>query len=182
MKMRKTMFKPSLLLLLLCLTFVTCKKNDVESVDPEMNFKLRLLNEKGVESTSFKEGEKFWLSFLITNRIKETRFFTSDNLENNSNLFRIVKADGSLDLGQPYEKVLCAIDKLTIKSKASLEFRIPWRSDSIRTTSFCSQSVKKQMPAKGSYKTSFEGYLQIGMLESTRLTPKIKLSVNFEIK
>jgi hypothetical protein len=180
--MKKITFMTRLLFLLLCITVLACKK-EAESLDPEMDFKLRLLNDKGVESTSFKEGEKFWLSFLITSKIDETRFFYPNDLTNNKTLFRIGKSDGSSDLGQPYESVICTGQKIMINGKETLELRVPWHSDSaVSRNAFCVQSIKKESPLKGSYKTIFDGFLGVGMLESTRLTKKISLSVNFEIK
>ena len=180
--MKKTIFISRLLLFLLCLTPFACKKAE-DPFDPEMDFKLRLLNDKGEESTVFKEGEKFSLSFLITNKLNETRFFIPDQLTNNRGLFRIIKTVDSVDLGQPYENVICTGQKISIEGKQSLELRVPWNSNSATISGgFCVQNVKKDDLKKGFYKTLLQGSLGIGTLESTRSTKKLDLLVNFEIK
>jgi hypothetical protein len=180
--MQKNIFSNRLLLFMLCVLALACNKNSVEPLDPEMDFKLRLLNEKGEESTSFKEGERFSMSFLITSKIDETRFFYLHGVTNNRGLFRIIRTQDSLDLGQPYEPISCTGQKESIKGKATLEIKIPWNSDSVPTYAYCVQSIPKQLLGKGQYKTSFEGFLSVGSLESSRPTKKLSLSVNFDIR
>ena len=180
--MKKTIFISRLLLFLLCLTPFACKKAE-DPFDPEMDFKLRLLNDKGEESTVFKEGENFSLSFLITNKLNERRFFTPTRLMANSGLFRIVRFDDSLDFGQPYKTISCTDQRITVEAKTSVELRIPWRSDSVvRDIKFCVQNLKKDILSKGKYKTALQEYLQIATLEEIRLTKKTDISVSFEIK
>jgi hypothetical protein len=183
--MKKTIFNSCVSHLLLLLLFwmpFSCKKAE-DPFDPEMDFKLRLLNDKGEESTVFKEGESFSLSFLITNRLNEKRFFIPDRLVANNGLFRIIKSDDTSDLGQPYKTILCTGWKITVEGKASIELRIPWRSDStVRNINFCVQNLKKDFIPKGVYKTSLQEFLQVATLEDIRLTKKTDISVNFEIK
>jgi hypothetical protein len=179
--MKKKIFMTRLLMLLLCISVLACKKTSVEPLDPEIDFKLRLLNDKGEEATVFKEGEKFSLSFLMTNKINETRFFYPDQLANSSELFRIIRTADSLDLGQPYEAILCTGLKISIKSGENLEFKVPWNSDSFSVRNFCTQNVKKNDLKKGFYKTKFVKSLSIGTLESYRITKKLDLLVSFEI-
>ncbi len=180
--MKKTIFISRLLLFLLCLTPFACKKAE-EPFDPELDFKLRLLNDKGEESTVFKEGEKFWLSFLITNKLNERRFFIADRLVDNSGLFRVIKSDDNSDFGQPYKTISCTAWKTTIEARGSIELKIPWRSDStVRDINYCVQSLKKDILPKGMYKTALQEYLQVSTLEEIRVTKKTDISINFEIK
>lgn len=159
-----------------------CKKAE-DPFDPEMDFKLRLLNEKGEEATVFKEGEKFSLSFLITNKLNETRFFIPNQLTNNKGLFRIIRIIDSLDLGQPYKSIICTGQKISINGKQNLELKVPWNPDSTTIDGkFCVQNVKKDDLKKGTYKTLLQGSLGIGTLESTRSTKNLDLLINFEIK
>jgi hypothetical protein len=170
-----------LLLFLLCVGSFACKKAE-DPFDPEMDFKLRLLNEKGEEATTFKEGEKFSLSFLITSKIDETRFFYPNQLVNSSELFRIFRTTDNLDFGQPYEGVICTGQKMSIPKGQSLEFKVPWNSDSFTVKSFCTENIRKNDLKKGVYKTEFVKNLSIGTLESSRTTKKLNLLINFEVK
>ena len=163
--------------------FFSCKKNSVEPFDPEVDFKLRLLNLKGEEATSFKEGEKFWLSFLIINKIDSTRFFYPDRLVDNKTLFRVITSDSTKDFGQPYETIVCTGQKMSIQARQSLELKVPWHTDSVvRNSGFCLQSIKKDVLPKGFYKTVLQEFLVVSTLEGNRLTKKTNLSVTFEIK
>jgi hypothetical protein len=178
--MKKVIVVTRVLLFMLCMLALACKKE--EPFDPEMDFKLRLLNDKGEEATVFKEGEKFSLSFLIINKINETRFFYPDQLANDSELFRIFRTTDSFDFGQPYEVIVCTGQKMSIQSGQSLEFKVPWNSDSATVRSFCTENIKKRDLKKGVYNTRFARTLSIGTLENSRITKKLDLLVNFEIK
>jgi hypothetical protein len=178
--MKKAISVTRLLLLLLCVATFACKKE--EPFDPEMDFKLRLLNDKGEEATVFKEGEKFSLSFLMTNKINETRFFYPEQLANSSELFRIIRTADSLDFGQPYNPIPCTGQKISIQSGQSLEFKVPWNSNFFTVGDFCVQNVKKDDLKKGVYNTQFVSNLSIGTLETSRITKKLSLLINFEIK
>ncbi len=184
-KMIWTARSVALISLLSLFAFLSCKKDSAESsdFDPEMDFKLRLLNEKGEVATSFKVGEKFLLSFLIINKINSTRFFTSDRLVNNKDFFRVITSDSSANFGKPYESIICTGLRTTIEAKHTLELRLPWQSTTtVRNSDFCLQNVNKAPLSKGIYKTTLQEFLQVGTLESNRLTKKTDLSVIFEVK
>lgn len=186
-KMKKNFFKCCFASAILFITVWSCKKNVAVvpdfGIDPEMDFSLRLLNDKGEETKVFKQGETLWLSFLIINKLNENRFFMPEQLVQNKQFFRIVRTDDNVDLGRPYEDIFCTSWKVVIAGKQNVELRMPWRTDTpVVNGDFCVQSVKKDVLSKGNYKTVFQDSLSIGTMDNIRFTRLLNLASNFEIQ
>lgn len=118
-----------IVILLLSLTAVSfsCEENKFETTQVEFVF--RLLNEQGLQSTSFLDEENFILSFLIINKSSESSYLQHVDIED---FFRVYKFDTSeggelIDLGKPYQSMFCLKrGGINIDPGDTLKFETPW--------------------------------------------------------
>lgn len=109
----------------------SCDENENNSIPVE--FKLRVLNEQGVETTTFNEGENVIFSFLVTNQTNEDLYFYQGqmNLNDFFSLIKLNTSDEDLLLGKPYNLIFCdKIGALKIPANGSLDITVPWLYDS----------------------------------------------------
>jgi hypothetical protein len=161
-----------------------CKKEVAltESLDPELDFKLRIVNDQGIEKNTFKAGENFWFSLIITNKITETRFLTPWDLGDERSLFRVTRVTDSMDFGKSWQGAIClGTTRMTLEGHQSAELKLPWRSDTAYTR-FCMKHLNQPPLPAGTYQTSLQGYVGVGHLEGTRMTKKLNLTTLFKIQ
>jgi hypothetical protein len=160
-----------------------CKKEAApgEPMDPELDFKLRVVNDQGIERNTFKFGENFWLSLVITNKINETRFLSPSNFVNMRSLFRVTRVTDSIDFGQAWTNAICFDTKFPLEGHQSIELRFPWRSDTAYFR-FCMEHRNQPPLPTGTYKTTLQEYVGVGLLEETRFTKKLNLTTTFKIQ
>jgi hypothetical protein len=183
--MQKTTFfqwKWASILLAVGLMASACKKDaPAEPIDPEFDFRLRVVNDRGIETNTFKQGENFWLSLIITNKIKEARFVSPDDFGNMRTLFRVTRLSDSTDWGQAWQNMICIGRRRRLEGQQSFELKLPWRSDTAYFN-FCLEHVNKPVLPSGSYQTRLREYVTVGTLEENRLTKKLDLVTNFNIQ
>jgi hypothetical protein len=170
-------------LLVVGLLMSACKKEAafIEPMDPELDFKLRVMNDQGIESSTFKQGENFWLSLVITNKINETRFLSPSDFVNMRSLFRVTSVTDSMDFGQAWQSAICFGTKVSLEGHQSVELKLPWRSDTAYFR-FCMEHLSQPMLPTGTYKTMLQEYVGVGQLEKTRFTKKLNLTTTFKIQ
>lgn len=109
----------------------SCEKNEGNSIP--VNFKLRMLNEQGEETSTFNEGENVVFSFLVTNQTNEDLYFYQGQM-NLDDFFCLIKLNTSREdilLGKPYNLIFCdKIGALKIPANGSLDITVPWLYDS----------------------------------------------------
>ena len=122
-----------LYVVLLVITAFSCEDNLQEPVQVEFEF--RLLNEQGQPSTTFKEGENFVFSFLITNSLKEDiAWYSSCKLFSIKSLYSVYKLvmDDSGNqsyefVGQPFvAPVICQDVPILVAPGEEYYLKMPW--------------------------------------------------------
>jgi hypothetical protein len=150
-----------------------------------MTFKLRLLDANGKETSEFKQGENFVLSFLITNHATNKWVINDETFFGNSNFFRVFKVvspTDSLDKGQPYDtNVNCSGAELIIKPEETVEFKRDWLSDKIFGKG-CIRGIKQPALEIGQYKTGFSTRFSFFEGDSFRVSSRVRFDYDFKIK
>ncbi len=138
--------------------FLSCKKEPLTPLDTELDFKLRVLNNKRQEVDIFKEGENFWLSFLIINKSSKTWFLDPESIDKNDKFLRVFNEAGT-NMGKPYNGFFTCLllPKLAIKSNDTTKIEIMWHNtpNAFFVGYFCATDTTNKILSKGNYKTSF---------------------------
>ena len=156
----------------------SCEKNEDDSIPVE--FKLRVLNEQGEESTTFNEGENIILSFLVINKSSETIFL--EYFLPNENFFRVSQLntlEGILDWGFPYIGILEINGGSEINTGDTLEIKYAWlETDNIPNETYLISGHKEtsELPV-GFYKTGFSSFFKINDIQIDEKHFEIKFTV-----
>jgi hypothetical protein len=176
--MKKTMF---FLMLWLISLASACRKKEVAPIIP-IQFELRLINEQGVVSTQFREGENFKLSFIMKNPTDSTWAFRDPKLD--LDFFKVYDASGN-DLGKPFGSAFCSYEPVGgtkgIDPKGVFEIVIPWVVKDSTNYPFICAPVKLQYLRKGSYKTGFKNAFEFLKNSKIFKTDVLNFNINFSI-
>lgn len=167
---------------------------DAELIMDSLDFEFRLLNEEGVPSTIFKEGENFIFSFLIINKSAQ-RFAYLQGIDDRENFFRVdaINTDLSevgnevINLGKPWKTMFCEYKgALPISARDTLALEIPWNAqglapgDSYYSSLFCLLEDHPHLGI-GNYKTGFSSTFSFVKDVNTYTTSELEFEIEFEI-
>lgn len=156
----------------------SCEKNDNDSIPVE--FKLRVLNEQGIENKTFNEGENIIFSFLVINKSTETIFV--ENFFPNEDFFRVYQymADNdSINHGIPYESVIL-VGSFNILVQDTLKIEYPWNNADIDPYEYPILSGEKENPrlSRGDYITYFTQTFKIGNIQTEEKYFEFNFTIN----
>lgn len=178
-----------IIILFLSLTTVSfsCEENKFETTQVEFVF--RLLNEQGLQSTSFFEEENFILSFLIINKSSES-FYLQQFRDDIEDFFRVYKFDTSeggelIDLGKPYQSMFCLkIGGIKIEAGDTLKFETPWTVPDnywpVDGLIFCGGNNAAPLK-KGKYQVNFSHSFEFFKGDESFETNQLNFNIEFEM-
>ena len=203
----------------LIIALTSCEKNNTEdytwelSLDDDLNiitesnqgieFTFCLLNEEGIPSKIFNEGENFYINFVVENKRSSNLYFDPSFFifDNTTDAFcRIININGDT-IGKPFEYL--GTDQIgapgyIFDSENKYEFKFPWLYNYDEWTSlFCEAPNNRweiyyssivpsyQEPLlKGIYYTQFShqfNFIDAEYLENIT-TNQLSFGINFRIK
>ena len=179
--------KPSLfsLLFFVALLNMAFSCSDDEKNDLPGEVRYRLFNEKGEETTRFREGENVTFSLLLANRSEQRILLYAFDLSDFATVRSLGNSPQETDLiGKPFEKFRCDYSNapLVLSSNNTWDIRISWVPKPIESPLFCRLSNKAPLP-KGRYRTAFSTPVTFSIDGGeTKTTDPYKLSIDFEVE
>lgn len=171
----------------LFLGLFSCKKDGARTDALPIDFKLRLLNTNGQESTHLTAGENFTLSFLIINQGDKDLYFDQASIKD-PDFFEVYRLDNSesnaaVKIGKPYQSIFCTYqDGIPIASKDTLKLEIPWISASdFSSPHFCLVEQNNFLPA-GKYQTKLNSSFAFFKGDESYHTDNLHFNIDFEVK
>ncbi len=158
---------------------------DKEKDKIPVDFKFRLLDTLGNESTVFNEGENIIFSFEVINNSSEDVYLK--NFFPNHDFFRVYQPntdEGILDYGTPYEHLFCEyIGALCIPKNSNLKIVIPWYNNKNYTEGYIGcpiETFHRNVPKLkiGNFYTEFSQSFKI----EENQTEEKHFKINFTIK
>jgi hypothetical protein len=183
-----------------------CQKDDIlfeilpSGTNPEIvqvidsiEFKFCLLDEEGIPSTTFPEGENFSFYFSMKNMRSKSLPFYDYSFFESDDFFEVKTGDQSL--GHPYVflgdrgtmELRYLLSKMPSGSHFPYAISVPWHNSGtdIWEMGYCRfKSAGKAQLSKGRYTTKFTHSFSFGMpgKDPVLKTPKLTFLINFEVK
>lgn len=166
---------------------------DTHPLLDSLEFEFRLLNEQGIPSTTFREGENFVFSFLIINNSNQ-KFSMERRIDDTTNFFRVYKINAKpaevdqevLDMGKPYRGIFCfPLISIGIHQDTT-KFEIPWNAlgqrpgDPFYSSEFCLLEDHPPLEA-GEYRTGFTSAFYFFKGEENFNTEEMTFNIEFEV-
>jgi hypothetical protein len=137
----------------LTIYLVSCEKDNQTQIE----FKLQVLDESGIERQNYTLGENIIFSFLIINKTDNSIYFYHAKSIKTEEFFNLYKIEGEeeINLGRPYETIFCEfINGYTIRVNDSLNIQVPWIFNENIQSWACIHNNTDTLPI-GDYRTGF---------------------------
>lgn len=189
--MRKISNALWVLIAIVSFSFFGCEKSQELSLNEStllldsLRLEFRILDEQGLPSTNFRQGDNFIFSFLIINESSQHVSFLQ-SIDDIEDFFRVdaISNDTLVDMGKPWEIIFCEyILGIPIKSNDTLALEIPWtiKDQSFNSSHFCLTESKHPLKA-GKYKTGFSSTFSFLNGEEEFTSERNKFEVEFKIQ
>lgn len=169
---------------LLVIAFACKKKEPITPIDTELEFKLRLLNEKKQEATVFKQGENYWLSFIIINKSSHIWYLYPEQLSNNNDFLRVYDS-GHKNMGRPHKAIFACmlLPNFAVPRNDTMKIELPWQAISgYNTKYFCGlDSTTKPLPI-GNYRTGFKAEFKLAISNKEVYSKELSFEKQFQIQ
>jgi hypothetical protein len=183
--MKKTIFKACCLCLFTFFFAFACnKKEPITPIDTELEFKLRLLNDKKQEATVFKQGENYWLSFIIINKSSHVWYLYPEQLSNSNDFLRVYD-NGNRDMGRPYKSVFACllIPNFAVPRNDTMKMEMPWQYIAdYNSRYFCGADTTTKPLSVGTYRTGFKAEFKLAITNKEVYSKELSFDKQFQIQ
>lgn len=169
----------SIIICCFCLISILSTGCEKENFNFPVEFEFQLLDENGVPSTEFQEGQNFQFSLVIRNQSsKDIGYSPSFIGDDFFRIYRIDTSEGEVSMGKPYSSIFCEYigGQFVIPAGDELRLEIPWiPSEDFCCPPFCKVNNNSPLP-KGNYKTFIEGSFDfVYKGETTTITKRFEI-------
>jgi hypothetical protein len=183
--MKKMIFKACCFGFFLLFFALACKKKEpITPIDTELEFKLRLLNDKKQEATVFKQGENYWLSFIIINKSSNYWYLEPEGLSQVNDFLRVYDSNNK-NMGRPHKLIFecMLIPNFVVPRNDTMKMELPWQPiNGYNNRYFCGlDSTNKQLPV-GRYRTAFSTKLTLSTSNTEIYSKELSFDKQFQIQ